>query len=63
VRLAGGRTGKFSPLSCGASCAPPRIEWKVRGSTYAIQAVVGTRKTERRILVRMANSAIRNGPR
>jgi hypothetical protein len=63
VRLAGGRTGRFTPLSCGASCAPPRIEWRMRGATYSIQAVVGTRRTERRILVRMANSAIRNGPR
>jgi hypothetical protein len=63
VRLTGGRTGRFTPLSCGASCAPPRIEWRMRGSTYAIQAVVGTRRTERRILVRMANSAIRSGPR
>jgi hypothetical protein len=63
VRLARGRTGRFTPLSCGASCAPPRIEWRERGATYSIQANVGTRRTERRILVRMANSAIRNGPR
>jgi hypothetical protein len=63
VRLARGRTGRFTPLSCGASCAPPRIEWRERGATYGIQAVVGTKRTERRILVRMANSAIRNGPR
>jgi hypothetical protein len=63
VRLARGRRGRFTPLSCGASCAPPRIEWRERGATYGIQAVVGTRRTERRILVRMANSAIRSGPR
>jgi hypothetical protein len=63
VRLARGRHGKFTPLSCGASCAPPRIEWKERGATYGIQANVGGRRTERRILIRMANEAIRNGPR
>jgi hypothetical protein len=63
VRLARGRTGRFTPLSCGASCAPPRIEWRERGATYSIQANVGTRRTERRILIRMADSAIRKGPR
>ena len=63
VRLARGRTGWFTPLSCGASCAPPTMEWRERGATYSIQANVGTKRTERRILVRMANSAIRKGPR
>jgi hypothetical protein len=63
VRLAEGRTGRFTPLSCGASCSPPQIQWRERGATYAIQADVGTRRTERRILVRMASSAIRSGPR
>jgi hypothetical protein len=63
VRLARGRTGRFTPLSCGASCAPPRIEWRERGALYGIQATVGTQRTERRILVRMANAAIRSGPR
>ena len=63
VKLADGRTGRFTPLSCGASCSPPQIEWRERGATYGIQADVGTRRTERRILVRMANEAIRSGPR
>lgn len=63
VRLANGIAGRFTPLSCGASCSPPQIQWRTRGATYAIQADVGTRRTERRILVRMANSAIRSGPR
>jgi hypothetical protein len=59
VELARGRTGRFKPLSCGASCSPPSISWRERGSTYSIQAKVGGR----RALVRMANSAIRHGPR
>jgi len=50
-------------LSCGASCSPPTIEWRERGATFSIQANVGTRKTQRRVFKRMANSAIRNGPR
>jgi hypothetical protein len=63
VKLAGGRTGFFRPLRCGASCAPPSIQWRQHGALYTIVAKVGSRRTERRMLVRMANSAIRNGPR
>ena len=63
VKLARGRAGRFTPLRCGASCAPPRIEWRERGATFRIEARVGNQDTERRMLVRMANSAIRHGPR
>jgi len=63
VKLAHGRTGFFRPLRCGASCAPPSIQWRERGALYTIEAKVGTKRTEREVLVRMANSAIRNGPR
>jgi hypothetical protein len=63
VTLTGGRHGRFQPLSCGASCSPPSISWKQGGVTYSIQANVGTKKTERRALVKMANQAIRHGPR
>jgi hypothetical protein len=59
VTLARGRTGRFQPLSCGASCTPPSISWRERGATYRIMAKV----PGRRALVRMANSAIRHGPR
>ena len=58
IRLARGRTGFYRPLSCGASCSPPRIQWRERRARYSIQA-----KVRKRELVRMANSAIRNGPR
>jgi hypothetical protein len=63
VRLRGGRAGRFQPLSCGASCSPPSISWRQHRAVYAIQAKVGTKTTERRILVRMANQAIRAGRR
>jgi uncharacterized protein (DUF58 family) len=63
VRLRGGRIGRFTPLGCGASCSPPQIQWKQGTTVYTIQARVGTRATERRMLVRMANSAILHGPR
>ena len=58
VRLARGRTGYYRPLACGASCSPPSVEWRERHALYSIQAKVAKRE-----LVRMANSAIRNGPR
>jgi hypothetical protein len=63
VTLARGRHGRFKPLTCGGSCSPPSIAWKERGATYTIQANVGGKRTERRILVKMANEAIRRGPR
>ena len=63
VRLRGGRRGFFTPLSCGASCAPPQIQWKMGSRLYTIQARVGTKSTERRMLIRMANSAILHGRR
>jgi hypothetical protein len=63
IRLARGRVGRYKPLTCGASCSPPSIEWRERGATYSIQANVGRKKTQRRIFTRMANSAIRNGSR
>jgi hypothetical protein len=58
IRLARGRTGYYHPLACGASCSPPSVEWRERHALYSIQA-----KVTKRELVRMANSAIRNGPR
>ncbi len=63
VALSNGRTGWFTPTGCGASCAPPQIQWTERGTLFTIQARVGTQATERRELVRLANSAIINGPR
>ena len=60
---AAGGAGHFTPLSCGASCAPPQIQWKMGSTLYTIQARVGTKSTERRMLIRMANSAILHGRR
>jgi hypothetical protein len=63
VKLVGGRTGYFKPLTCGASCSPPMLEWRQGGVLYWIQAHAGTAGQEKRRLRRMANSAIRHGPR
>ena len=63
VKLAHGRTGWFHPTRCGASCASPGIEWEQGGVLYELEAKLGTKRTERRILTRLANSAIRSGAR
>jgi hypothetical protein len=65
VSLANGITGRYKPLSCGASCSPPTIEWKQRGHLYRLQAklAVSGRTKQRRAMVRAANSAIRSAPR
>ena len=56
--LALGRKGRYTPLSCGASCSPPTITWKEGGVVYEIST-----NATRAQLVRMANSAIKKGPR
>jgi len=56
--LAKGRKGRYTPLTCGASCSPPSIVWKEGGIVYEI-----TMNATRAQLVRMANSAIKKGPR
>jgi hypothetical protein len=61
VGLHRGITGRFTPLRCGASCAPPSIEWRRGGVTYSIQARV--RAPALRRLVALANQAIDAGPR
>ncbi len=61
VALAGGRTGRFTPTRCGASCSPPRIQWKQAGDLYTIAAKVTG--DERKVLRRAANQAIRGGER
>jgi hypothetical protein len=63
VTLTKGRHGRYQPLSCGASCSPPSISWKERGVTFTIQAKVVGKKTDRQLLAKMANEAIRRGPR
>jgi hypothetical protein len=63
VKLAKGTTGYFHPTRCGASCASPGMEWVRDGVWYSLEAKLGTQRTERKLLTRLADSAIRNGPR
>ena len=65
VRLARGIVGRYKPLTCGASCSPPTIEWEQRGFLYRLQAKLGVSGAakQRAAMVRAANSAIRSRPR
>jgi hypothetical protein len=58
----------YKPLTCGGSCSPPRIDWVSEGVRYTIQFDVqwSTRlesEEEQALLVEMANSALKAGPR
>jgi hypothetical protein len=63
IALAKGHTGYYRPTSCGASCAAPSVEWVQGGVLYEVEGKLGNQQTERKILQRLANSAIRNGAR
>ena len=63
LKLAKGLSGRFQPSRCAASCGPARLEWVQDGVLYEVEGKLGTPKTERKILTRLANSAIRNGDR
>jgi hypothetical protein len=62
VKLTHGIVGRWQPQQCGASCAPVFIQWKEFGVLYEIEdKAVGNH--EKRWMQKLANSAIRNGPR
>lgn len=68
VQLADDVTGYYQPLSCGGSCSPPIIEWVSGGVLYHIQLDVQwraklTEEEEQRLMVEVANSAIKAGAR
>ena len=64
VRLTGGRTGWYRPLSCGGSCSPGSVEFTRGKVLYEIQARVAEKgKTAKSLLISAANSALAAGPR
>jgi hypothetical protein len=58
VSLARGITGRFRPITCGASCSAAEIQWKQGRVAYAIQY-----KGSKSKMIALANSAIRGGAR
>jgi len=63
IGLAKGRKGRFHPMSCGASCSPASITWRERGATYTLEAMIPLKADQRAALRKLANSAIKRGPR
>jgi hypothetical protein len=63
VTVKGATRAGFLPLSCGASCSPPQIDFVRGGVRYTIQANLKTRQTDRAALIAAAESAISAGPR
>jgi hypothetical protein len=63
VTVRGASRAGFEPLSCGASCSPPQIDFVWHRVLYTIQANLKTRRTDRAVLIAAAESAISAGPR
>jgi hypothetical protein len=63
VTVKGASRAGFLPLSCGASCSPPQIDFVWHGALYTIQANLKTKQTDRAALIAAAQSAISAGPR
>jgi hypothetical protein len=61
VTVTGASKAGYVPLSCGASCSPPQVDFIVHGVLYAIQADLGKRSKSR--LISAAEQAIAAGPR
>ena len=63
ARLTGGRTGYWKGITCGASCSPAEIQWVEDDVLYTIATKAVGVKKEKATLVKLANSAIKAGPR
>jgi hypothetical protein len=63
VTVRGASRAGFLPLSCGASCSPPQIDFVWHGVLYTMQANLKTKRTDRAALIAAAQSAISAGPR
>lgn len=65
VELANGVTGEFNPMTCGASCAPPVLEWSLDGVRYRMElkGVGGDDAEALAQMAALANSAIAAGGR
>jgi hypothetical protein len=58
VTLANGLTGYFTDASCGASCGDSTLTWQQGNVRYTVGSKAGLQAA----LVKIANSAITNGP-
>ena len=63
VRLADGRTARWKGITCGASCSPAEIQWVEDDVLYTIATKSVSSGREKATLVKLANEAIKAGPR
>lgn len=63
VTVRGASKAGFKPLSCGASCSPPAIDFIVHGIRYEIQANLNSKQSDKAVLIKAAEAAISAGPR
>ena len=63
VKLADGRTARWKGITCGASCSPAEIQWVENDVLYTIATKGVSFKKEKATLVKLANEAIKAGPR
>jgi hypothetical protein len=66
VKLAGGHSGFFMPISCGGSCAPANLWWVSDDVSYNIQLKLFSSLSEQdqeKTITKVANSAILAGRR
>ena len=65
VHLKHGVSGYFRASSCGSSCSPSTIEWRVGEVTYTAQLALSQYSASKQLttMIAIANSAIEAGPR
>jgi hypothetical protein len=57
--------GRYQGPTCGGSCSPPTIEWKSYDVLYFIQLnlLTGDERETQNVMIKLAEDAIRCGPR
>jgi hypothetical protein len=63
IELADGTAAYFNPSVCGASCAPPVLEWEYGGARYRVELKGLSEAEALGALATLANSAIAAGDR
>lgn len=63
IELADGTPAYFNPSVCGASCAPPVLEWEYGGARYRVELKGLSEAEALGALATLANSAIAAGDR
>lgn len=63
IELADGTPAYFNPSVCGASCAPPVLEWEYGGARYRVELKGLSEVEALEALATLANSAIAAGDR